>query len=85
VAGDELMVLRHERWFLRLLRKLLEGDRTLLSLLRVNPFPDQPPKLIRARFYRYRYAEPGSGAFWTRTLIGDYMPAVSLHDLATVS
>ncbi|HEY6876746.1 MAG TPA: lipase maturation factor family protein [Polyangiales bacterium] len=81
VDRDGVLVLRHDRWFLRLLRKLLEGDRALLALLRVNPFPDAPPTLVRARFYRYRYAPFGSGAHWTRELVGDYMPPISLHEL----
>jgi hypothetical protein len=81
VHDGELYVLRVERWFLRLVRKLLEGDAKTLALLRGNPFPERPPTLIRARYYRYRYAEPGSGAFWTRELVGEYLPATSLHQL----
>jgi hypothetical protein len=83
VEGDGVYVMHHDRWFLRLVRKLLEGDRATLKLLRDNPFPDQPPKRVRARFYRYRYAEPGSGHFWTRELVGEYLPATSLHQLTT--
>ncbi|HEX5656001.1 MAG TPA: lipase maturation factor family protein, partial [Polyangiales bacterium] len=43
VAQDQLYVLRHDRWFLRFVRKLLEGDAQTLALLRANPFPEQPP------------------------------------------
>lgn len=88
VYEDELLVLRQERWFLRFVQKLLEGDRALLGLLRSNPFPDQPPALIRALFYRYEYTAPGerarTGAYWKRTLIGEYLPPVSLHDLVQI-
>ena len=37
------------------LRRLLEGDRATLRLLRHNPFPDEPPAFVRARLYRYRF------------------------------
>jgi hypothetical protein len=85
VADGEVWVLRHDRWFLRLVRKLLEGDPKTLALIRVNPFPERPPTLIRAQFYRYRYAEPGSDTFWTRELVGEFLPPTSLHSLLRVT
>ncbi len=83
VQDDEVYVLRHERWFLRLVRKLLEGDVATLALLRRDPFAGEPPTLIRAQYYRYKYAEPGSAAFWTRELVGEFLPPTSLHALTT--
>jgi hypothetical protein len=75
----------YELWFQRLVQKLLEGDRQTLKLLRHNPFPDQPPKFIRARFYRYQYTawqeRRKTGAWWTRTWIDEYLPPVSLADI----
>jgi Lipase maturation factor len=72
-----------ERWFVPFLIKLLEGDRATLALLRSNPFPDKPPRFIRARLYRYRFTTPQerreTGAWWARTLIGEYMPPVTLR------
>ena len=69
-------------WFLHLIQKLLEGDKTILSLLKTNPFPDQPPTYIRALYYKYNFTTPDerskTGNFWKRQLIGDYFPAVSL-------
>lgn len=66
------------RWFHTFARRLLEGDRTTLRLLRRNPFPDQPPALVRARLYRYRYTTRAerhrTGAWWHRTLLGEYLP-----------
>jgi len=38
-------------WFTALLVKLLEGDPATLSLLRVNPFPNHPPRIIRAEYF----------------------------------
>ena len=70
------------RWFDALIVKLLEGDRVTLKLLRHNPFPDAPPRWIRAEFFRYRFTtrpeRRESKAFWVRTPVGDYLPPVQL-------
>jgi hypothetical protein len=69
-------------WFSALLVKLLQGDRATLGLLRTNPFPQRPPRWVRARFYEYHFTTPDehrrTGAWWTRREAGDYFPAVSL-------
>jgi hypothetical protein len=69
-------------WFPALLVRLLEGDRETLGLLRTNPFPDRPPKYIRAQYYEYHFTTPEerrrTGQWWRRTLVGGYYPAVSL-------
>ena len=71
-------------WFIHLLAKLLAGDGAALSLLRKNPFPDRPPHLVRAQYYRYRFTTPEerrqSGCWWQRELVGTYFPPVSLAD-----
>lgn len=75
----------YELWYLRFIRKLLEGDENTTGLLRNNPFKDSPPNYVRARFYRYSFTSPEekrkSGAWWNRELIDEYMPPVSLSDL----
>jgi len=72
-----------EEWFLRFLEGLLRNDAALLRLLRTNPFPDRPPRSVRARLYRYRYTtwneRRTTGAWWARELRGDYLPAVALN------
>jgi Lipase maturation factor len=86
VDSEGVTVLEQERWFLQLARKLLEGDRALLALLRENPFPERPPELLRARFYHYEFSDAArrraTGEWWQRTYVGDYLPPVSLADLA---
>ena len=71
-------------WFIHFVQKLLEGDRAILSLLKENPFPDAPPKYIRAQRYIYRFTnwdeKQKTGNWWKRELAGDYLPAVSLND-----
>jgi hypothetical protein len=70
-------------WFSALLLKLLQGDAATLGLLRSNPFPDRPPRWVRARYYEYHFTTPAerrrTGQWWTRTELGDYMPAVALR------
>jgi hypothetical protein len=70
-------------WFVHFVEKLLEGDPATLSLLRYNPFPDKPPRLIRAELYEYHFAKPEerrqSGRWWDRTYSNSYFPPVSLE------
>ncbi len=56
--------------------------RHALGLLANDPFPDAPPRFIRALLYRYHFAPPGTpgGAWWTRTLVGTWLPPLSLDD-----
>jgi hypothetical protein len=72
----------HSGWFFNLLAKLLEGDRGTLSLLRKNPFPNAPPRYIRAQYYRFTFTTPdehrASGLWWNRELVGDFHGPVSL-------
>jgi hypothetical protein len=50
-----------------------------------NPFPDHPPKYVRALLYEYRFTTPEeraqTGAWWVRDLRGLYVPPISLKDL----
>jgi len=73
-------------WFISLLGKLLQNDKPVLGLLRYNPFPDKPPKFVRALIYEYHFTTPEerrrTGAVWTRKLAGHYFPVVSLDNEA---
>lgn len=88
VTGDGIRVWRHDVWFVRFVGKLLSGDGAMLRLMRVNPFPGEPPRLVRALFYRYRYATARerreTGAWWVRTLLGEYLQPVGLEELRKV-
>jgi Lipase maturation factor len=74
---------RNEPWFSPLMVKLLEGDRGTIGLLADNPFPDAPPRWIRARMYRYtfttRVEREATGRWWNREPAGDYFPPVRLR------
>ena len=69
-------------WFEHFLHRLLEGSDDVIKLLKTNPFPDAPPKYIRAHLYRYRFTDLSTkrktGAWWTRTYVRPYTPVLSL-------
>lgn len=71
------------RWFTALVEKLLEGDRDTLRLLRHSPFPPgSPPRWIRARLFRYRFAtraeRRAEGVYWVREYVRDFLPPTRL-------
>lgn len=75
----------HDLWFIRFVHRLLRNDAPLLRLMGHNPFPEEPPTHIRALYYRYRYADAqtkrDTGAWWTRELLGTYLPPVTAEYL----
>ena len=74
---------RYHEWFMPFLGKLLEADPATLSLLRADPFSGRRPRFVRARLYLYRFTTPEerrrTGAWWSRTLEGDYVRPVALR------
>ena len=71
-----------ERWFLVFLMRLLNADRRLLRLLRVDPFHGIRPRWVRARLFEYRFStrteRRETGAWWVREVAGEFVPPVSL-------
>ncbi|WP_454793397.1 lipase maturation factor family protein [Mycolicibacterium lutetiense] len=69
-------------WLRMLLTRLLENDRDTLKLVRCNPFPDEPPRYVRARLYRYEFSTwtelRRDHVWWHRISLGVYVPAQSL-------
>jgi hypothetical protein len=63
-------------WFVRFLSRLAEGGPDVLRLLDRNPFPDRPPRYIRAILYQYHFTNETTrrqeGAWWRRVPIGLY-------------
>ncbi len=84
VTDEGLIMPGHNRWFLRLAQKLLEGDAKLLKLFKRNPFTDKPPTYVRALFFRYQYTSwkerKETGAYWKRRLVGEYLSPARLAD-----
>ena len=77
VMGERIVVTRRERWFTRLVEHLLEADRPTRALLRHDPFGDEPPRFIRARYVRYAFADASqraAGFVWTCKDLGSFLP-----------
>lgn len=69
-------------WTLNLAWKLLHNDPATISLFAGNPFPETPPKYVRAVLYRYSFAIPGNtkGDYWNRTRLKLWLPPMSAKD-----
>ena len=72
-------------WLVGLIVRLLQGSQDVNRLLLHNPFPDKPPRYIRAMFYRYRFTTVSelrqTGAWWKRQELREYVPTISLDQL----
>lgn len=68
-------------WTVNLVSKLLHNDPATLGLFAGNPFPDHPPRYIRAVFYKYNFAAPGNPerVYWTRQRLGLWLPPLSTN------
>jgi hypothetical protein len=60
---------------------LLEGSRDVLALFAGNPFPNAPPKQVRAVLWQYWFTsmaeKRATGLWWRRELIGLYAPVIA--------
>lgn len=74
---------RSDPWTIHFLARLLEGTPEVLALLRKNPFPDSPPRYIRALLYEYHFTSPeekkATGHWWRRELKGMYVSPLTLR------
>lgn len=70
-------------WFTSLMLKILEGSPEVLKLMDKNPFPESPPKYLRASVYEYNFtdseARRTTGNLWRREFMGLYMPVLTLQ------
>jgi lipase maturation factor 1 len=73
-----------ETWFINFLARLLQGSKPVLGLLETNPFPDAPPRYIRARLFEYHFTnfaeKRQTGAWWKREETGLYCPPITLRN-----
>ena len=69
-------------WFLNLCVRLLQGSPQVVALLKDNPFPEKPPRAVRAVLYDYRFTDfvtrRATGQWWRREYKGLYCPPLSL-------
>lgn len=65
---------RHELWLNGFMYHLLKGTPEVLKLIRGNPFPDHPPRYVRALMYLYTFTsfreKKETGNWWNRTYEG---------------
>ncbi len=70
-------------WFSRLLQRLLENSPEVIALFDGNPFPDRPPRYVRALLYDYQFSsreeKESKGVWWERQLSELYYPAAELR------
>lgn len=69
-------------WFTNFCMRLLQGKKEVIALVDKNPFPDKPPKYIRALLYEYEFTDLGTlrstGRRWKRELKGLYCPVLHI-------
>ncbi|OBG35275.1 hypothetical protein A5672_21560 [Mycobacterium alsense] len=74
-------------WLRPFMQRLLRNDPATLRLLRHNPFPDSPPRYVRAQLYQYRFTTAAElrrdRAWWHRTLIGGYVFPMTLGKVSS--
>ena len=70
-------------WFPHFMVALLQGKPKVLRLLAENPFPDTPPRYVRATLYDYHFTDIATkrseGTWWSRERKGIYCPTISLR------
>jgi predicted DCC family thiol-disulfide oxidoreductase YuxK len=74
---------RQEQWFENFMVRLLQNEPAVTRLLGRNPFPDKPPRYVRAILFKYQFATSeehrATGAWWKRREIGEFFPEASLR------
>ena len=65
-------------WVQTLMLRIAEKSPDVLEFFSSNPFPDVPPKFLRARLYNYEFTSPEeileSDQWWKRTFVREYTP-----------
>lgn len=71
-------------WFQSFLFRLLQGEPAVLALLEHNPFPEKPPRFLRAVSDIYEFTTPAerakNGDWWKSEPAAIYCPSISLRE-----
>ena len=74
---------RSNPWFVNFLVRLAQGSPEVLALLEKNPFPEKPPRHLRAVLYEYHFTDFATrrttGDWWRRERKGLYCPEIALR------
>jgi hypothetical protein len=69
-------------WVVNVEGRLLEGSPPVLALFAGNPFPEHPPKRVRAVIYGYWFTDlktqRATGQWWRRKYLGRFAPTLAL-------
>lgn len=69
---------RRNPWVIYTMRHLQKGTPEVLALFAHNPFPDRPPRYMRATVYRYNFTNwqtrSRTGRWWRRQRRRNYLP-----------
>jgi hypothetical protein len=72
---------RANPWLVRFMQRLLEGSPDVRRLLAYDPFPERPPRYVRAMIADYRFTTiPGrraEGLWWDRGAFRPYAPVMT--------
>ncbi len=72
-------------WFERFGERLLEGSPAVAGLLAESPFPEGPPRFVRAELYDYRFTDPATrratGRWWRRERLASYGSVLERQEL----
>jgi predicted DCC family thiol-disulfide oxidoreductase YuxK len=72
---------RSNPWLLRFMQRLLEGSPSVSGLLGHNPFPERPPRYVRAMIEDYRFTtitgRRAEGLWWDRDNPRPYAPVMT--------
>jgi lipase maturation factor 1 len=76
---------RSSPWFVNFMVRLLQGSPAVVGLLARDPFPEAPPKYVRAELFHYSFTDfatrRATGQWWARQPRGLYFPRISLEDV----
>jgi len=72
---------QRNQWLFAMMRRIQEGSPEVLAFFARNPFPEAPPRYIRAVLYMYHFSSPevkgSTGAWWRRERLRSYGPVLT--------
>lgn len=78
-----LATIKENPWLQNTMYRLLQNEHEVTRLLKHNPFPELPPKYIRAHIYRYEFTNyetrKKNGQWWQRSFLKIYSPPGRLN------
>lgn len=65
-------------WLQNLLIQIMNNSKDVLALLEKNPFPNEPPRFLRAKLYLYEFATDNA-TWWKREFLSAFGPTLERH------